>query len=100
MKNIFLFQRHHPFFGNNNNKSRIPSAHTNRFTDEVAKSIDHNKWNALLQKNVSRSGNAKLQSLSKIASNAHLMTYPANVPLNHGSRMLRLPIDSMHTLIQ
>jgi hypothetical protein len=47
--------------GNNNNKTKSSAAYQ---TDEVARVSDHNKWNALLQKNVR---NVNYKAFQKIA---------------------------------
>jgi hypothetical protein len=53
-----------------------------------------------IAKNVSRNGNVNYKAFQKIASNCRptLMSYLQMYLLNHGLRMLRLPIGSMHTM--
>jgi hypothetical protein len=53
-----------------------------------------------IAKNVSKNGNVNYKGISKDSKNCRptLMNYRAMSLLNHGLKMLHLPIGSMHTM--
>jgi hypothetical protein len=77
-----------------------PSAAYQITTDEVAQSINHATWDALLKKMFSKR-KCKLQGLSKDSKQlqAYLNELSANVPTKSWSKNATLPIGSMHTML-
>jgi hypothetical protein len=74
--------------GNNNNKSAVPDGADQQTTNEVAQSMNHAKWDALLKKNVSRSGNVNYKAFQKDSKQlqAYLNELSANVPTKSWSK--------------
>ena len=74
--------------GKNKDNTEIPAATYQTTTTAVDQSMNHSKWNALLQKNVSKNGNVNYKAFQKDSNQlqAYLNELSGNVPTKSWSK--------------
>jgi hypothetical protein len=74
--------------GRNTSTTEIPDLAYPTTISETAQSIDHSKWNALLQKNVSKNGNVDYKGFQKDSKQlqSYLTLLASNVPTKSWSK--------------
>lgn len=74
--------------GKNKNNTETAAPIKQSFTTEISQSINHGKWNALLQKNVSKNGNVNYKGFLKDSQDlqAYLTELSTNVPTKSWSK--------------
>lgn len=74
--------------GNTRNNTEIPVSAYQAAKTETTSAIDHSKWNALLQKNVSKNGNVNYKGFQKDSKQlqSYLELLAANVPTKSTSK--------------